>query len=218
MIRIGIELNHVVRNVNKQILKYYQKDIDPTLDLDDIDEKDDVFKYAKFDSRAAKNEFIYIDYPYEIFGCAKTMDKELPSQLNNWLSELTNYEEDDVEISFFSLNEESLTIQSTYFFLSKIGTRVRKVVFPKDFKDIANSLDVVITTDKKILDELNNYIYKILIETGYNDDAKEVANKSYKSLSDVIADEELLHKLHDFVMSDRCSSHLKKNDDSNNEK
>ena len=38
MIRIGIELNDVVRNVNKQILKYYQKDIDPTLDLDDIDD------------------------------------------------------------------------------------------------------------------------------------------------------------------------------------
>lgn len=218
MIRVGIELNHVVRNINKQILKYYQKDIDPSLELEDIDEKDDVFKYVKFDNKGDKNEFIYIDYPYEIFGCAKTMDKELPSQLNNWLSELTNYEEDDVEISFFSLNEEALTIQSTYFFLSKIGTRVRKVVFPKDFKDIANSLDVVITTDKKILEELNGYIYKILIETGYNDDAKELADKSYDSLGDVIADEKLLHKLHDFVESDRCSNHLKNNDDSNNEK
>ena len=36
--------------------------------------------------------------------------------MNNWLSELTNYEEDDVEISFFSLDEEALTIQSSYFF------------------------------------------------------------------------------------------------------
>ena len=64
------------------------------------------------------------------------MSKELPSLLNNWLSELTNYEEDDVEISFFSLNEEALTIQSSYFFLSKIGTRVRKIVFPKNIEEM----------------------------------------------------------------------------------
>ena len=61
MIRIGIELNGVIRNINKQILKYYQKDIDNTLDLDLVDEKDDPFKWAKFDSNKDKNEFIYID-------------------------------------------------------------------------------------------------------------------------------------------------------------
>ena len=37
MITIAIELNHVVRNVNKQILKYYQKDINPELDIDNIE-------------------------------------------------------------------------------------------------------------------------------------------------------------------------------------
>ena len=77
MIKIGIELNGVVRNVNKQILKYYQKDINPSLDLDETDEKDDVFKYAKFESLTDKNDFIYIDYPYEIFGCANTAEKKL---------------------------------------------------------------------------------------------------------------------------------------------
>ena len=50
MIRIGIEINGVIRNINKQILKYYQKDIDPSIDLDEIDETDNVFKYAKFSS------------------------------------------------------------------------------------------------------------------------------------------------------------------------
>jgi len=56
MIRIGIELNHVVRNINKQILKYYKKDIDPSLDLEDIDEKDDAFKYAKFETLTENND------------------------------------------------------------------------------------------------------------------------------------------------------------------
>ena len=197
MIRIGIEINGVVRNVHKQILKYYQKDIDTSLDLEEIDENDDVFKYAKFDSNASKNEFIYIDYPYEIFGCAKTMNKDLPSDMNNWLSELTNYEEDDVEIFFFSMNEESLTIQSTYFFLSKIGTRVRKIIFPRDYKEVLDAADVVITTDAEKLKYTG--LYKILIRTGFNEDGEKVADKVYNSLNEVIKDSELLTELHKFV-------------------
>ena len=199
MIKIGIELNNVVRNVNKQILKYYQKDIKPELDIDDIDEKDDVFKYAKFDSLTDKNEFIYIDYPFEIFGSAKPMDKELPMLMNNWLSELTNYEDDDVEVSFFSLNEEALTIQSSYFFLSKIGTRVRKIVFPKDIDEIKNDYDVVITGNKEVIDffDGNNNVYTILIPNGTTDDCK--STEKYDSLNDVIKDNKLLEKLQEFV-------------------
>ena len=196
MIRVGIELNHVVRNINKQILKYYQKDIDPSLELEDIDEKDDVFKYVKFDNKGDKNEFIYIDYPYEIFGCAKTMDKELPSQLNNWLSELTNYEEDDVEISFFSLNEEALTIQSTYFFLSKIGTRVRKVIFPKSIEEVWEECDVVITARDEFFEkEIPEGKKVVLINRPFNKDFKDKAFLNYDNLSEIITDEEFFNKL-----------------------
>lgn len=199
MIKIGIELNNVVRNVNKQILKYYQKDIKPELDIDDIDEKDDVFKYAKFDSLTDKNEFIYIDYPFEIFGSAKPMDKELPMLMNNWLSELTNYEDDEVEVSFFSLNEEALTIQSSYFFLSKIGTRVRKIVFPKDIDEIKNDYDVIITGNKEVIDffDGNDNVYTILIPNGTTDNCK--STEKYDSLNDVIKDNKLLEKLQEFV-------------------
>ena len=199
MIRIGIELNGVVRNVNKQILKYYQKDINPSLDLDDVDDKDDVFKYAKFDSLTDKNNFIYIDYPYEIFGCAKTMSKDIPMLMNNWLSELTNYEDDDVEISFFSLDEEALTIQSSYFFLSKIGTRVRQIVFPKNVDDIKETYDVIISANKNVLDFFENnddtYVVQILNKT--NEKCK--SNNKYDSLDDVIKDEDFLKEVQEFV-------------------
>ena len=203
MIRIGIELNDVVRNINKQILKYYQKDIDPSLDLDEVDEKDDVFKYAKFDSKKSKNEFIYIDYPYEIFGCAKTMTKDLQVEMNNWLNELTNYEDDNVEIYFYGLNEESLTIQSSYFFLSKIGTRVRKVIFPRDLNDLMKDTDVIVTANKKVVDFLDGKkgIYSILINNNINSECKDKTNANYDSLSDVIKDEGLLNTLHEFVLN-----------------
>jgi len=199
MIKIGIELNGVVRNVNKQILKYYQKDINPSLDLDETDEKDDVFKYAKFESLTDKNDFIYIDYPYEIFGCAKTMSKDLPMLMNNWLSELTNYEDDYVEISFFSLDEEALTIQSSYFFLSKIGTRVRQIVFPKNVDDIKETYDVIISANKNVLDffENNDDTYVVQISNKTNEKCK--SNKKYDSLDDVIKDEEFLKEVQEFV-------------------
>lgn len=198
MIKIAIELNHVLRNVNKQILKYYQKDINPELDLDEIDEKDDVFKYADFDSRRSRNEFIYIDYPYEIFGCAKTMTKNLPTEMNNWLSELTNYEDDEVYVYFYSLEEEALTIQSTYFFLSKIGTRVRKVVFPQNIDELKGECDVIITANNEVIERFagDKDVYKILINRPTNADSKEKADKNYDLLSDILGDNELLNTLH----------------------
>jgi hypothetical protein len=201
MIRIGIELNHVVRNVNKQILKYYQKDIDPSLDLDEIDEKDDVFEHAKFKFLTDKNEFIYIDYPFEIFASAKPMSKELPTLINNWLSDLTNYEEDYIEVSFFSLGEEALTIQSTYFFLSKIGTRVRKVVFPKEINEMVDEYDAIITANGKVLDffdsKYHDNPYLIKIKNNTNKDYK--SDREYDSLEDVFKDEKLLEDLQEFV-------------------
>ena len=44
---IGIELNHVVRNINRQMLKYYSKDIDPSLDIEEIDDKEDVLEIGR---------------------------------------------------------------------------------------------------------------------------------------------------------------------------
>ena len=197
MIRIGIELNDVVRNVNKQILKYYQKDIDPTLDLDDIDDKDDVFKYAKFDSNRAKNEFIYIDYPYEIFAAAKPMDKNLPTHINNWMVEMTNREDEEFVVIYYSLNEEFLTIQSSYFFLSKIGTRVREVFFPKKISEVWDRCDVVITANDEVLKEKPEDKKSVKIINTLNKDSNVESDFKYDSMDDVINDETFLDKIID---------------------
>ena len=196
MIKIGIELNGVVRNVNKQILKYYQKDINPSLDLDETDEKDDVFKYAKFESLTDKNDFIYIDYPYEIFGCANTAEKKLAVKITNWLSEITNIEDEDIRIIFYSMNEEAITIQSTFFFLSKIGTRVRKVIFPKSIEEVWEECDVVITARDEFFEkEIPEGKKVVLINRPFNKDCKDKAFLNYDNLSEIITDEEFFNKL-----------------------
>lgn len=197
MITIGIELNHVVRNINKQIIKYYSKEFDPSADIDEIDDKGDVFEtYAKFDNSFKKNEFLYIDYPYEIYGCSKTCEKNLAVKITNWLTDISNIEDEDIRVVFFSLNEEALTIQSTFFFLSKIGTRVRKVFFPKDTKEVWDECDVVITANSSLFRDGEMENKKIvLVNRPFNEEFREKSFLTYDNLSEIIDDNDFFQKI-----------------------
>ena len=197
MITIGVELNHVVRNINKQIVKYYAKEFAPDVDPDDIDDREDVLKtFAKFNSKYERNNFLYIDYPYEIFGCASTMEKKLAVKITNWLTDISNIEDEDIRIIFYSMNEEAITIQSTFFFLSKIGTRVRKVIFPKSIEEVWDECDVVITARDEFFEkEIPEGKKVVLINRPFNKDCKDKAFLNYDNLSEIITDEEFFNKL-----------------------
>ena len=197
MITIGVELNHVVRNINKQIIKYYAKEYAPDVDPDDIDDREDVLKtFAKFDSKYERNNFIFIDYPYEIFGWANTMEKKLAVKITNWLTDISNIEDEDIRIIFYSMNEEAITIQSTFFFLSKIGTRVRKVIFPKSIEEVWEECDVVITARDEFFEkEIPEGKKVVLINRPFNKDCKDKAFLNYDNLSEIITDEEFFNKL-----------------------
>ena len=197
MLTIGVELNHVVRNINKQILKYYAKEFDPSMEWEEMDDKCDVFdKYCKFKSKYEKNNFIYIDYPYEIFGCANTAEKKLAVKITNWLSEITNIEDEDIRIIFYSLDEDAITIQSSFFFLSKIGARVRKVIFPKTINEVWEECDVVITARNQFFEEeIPEGKKVVLINREFNEKNKDKAFLNYDNLSEVIEDNNFFNKL-----------------------
>ena len=184
-IRIAIELNGVIRNINKQILKYYQKDYDRTIDLDEADEKDDPFKLAKFNSEHDKFNFLHVDYPFEIFGCAKPMESILPVKFNEWLALLSDDEECEYEVLFFSMHETSLSVQSSYFFLSKIGARVRKILFPMSYDELAENCDMVITSSVETINSVKD-VYKVLINMTYNKGHENEADAAYDSMTSVI--------------------------------
>ena len=198
MITIAIELNHVIRNVNKQLLKYYQRDYHPELETDKIDEKREnvLEKYIKFDSKRERNEFIYIDYPYEIFGCAKAMDKNLPRDITAWMEEMTNREDEEFRVIYYSLGEEALTIQSSYFFLSKLGTRVREVIFPKTIDELKDKCDVIISSDEKSLTwaKENDKLPVTILSNG-NNEADDDDKFVYATMEDVINDDKFLDKI-----------------------
>ena len=197
MVTIGIELNHVVRNINKQLLKYYQKAFDQELEIDDIDDKTDVIKdVLKFDSESQKWNFMYVDYPYEIFGCANTMEKNLGSKIVNWVASLEDYEGEDVRAIFYSLDEGELSIQSTLFFLSKVGSRVREVIFPKSIEEVYDKCDVIISARKDFFREEKREGKKcVLIKRELNKGCEANAFLSYDNLSSLFEDKEFLDKI-----------------------
>lgn len=193
-IRIGIELDHVIRDVNRQIAKCYQSEYDEGLDLDDIDYKDDVLKtVCKFKSHKEEVNFLYENYPLEIYGHANQVDMFLSRDLNLWIKSLENQEEYDVEIFFYSLYEHNITIQSTYFFLSKIGSRVRKVIFPKSVGELSSYGDIFITTSGYIAKKTGKPI--ILIRMNFNNDYVGDASAVYDDFRSFLDDNGKLDKI-----------------------
>ena len=153
--------------------------------------------YLGFKGRKAKENFLYVDYPYEIFGCAKTMHRNTGVMLNNWLEELDNKGIGCESVSIFSLKEHALSIQSSYYFLSKIGCRVRDVFFPKDVKKVWDKCDVVITTNERVVRNKPEGKQVILILTEDNEHLSSLCDRVYSSFTDILTDDDFLSKISD---------------------
>lgn len=194
--KIGIELNNIVRDLNKQIIKYYKKDINQSFDDKNVNYNvTNIIDSIDFKSKKAKFEYMYVDYPYEIFGCATTTHRNLAVTINNWLISLGNKEDDKYDVKLFSLKEEALSIQSTYYFLSKIGCRVREMFFPKDGIEMWDKCDVIITLNERIIDNKPEGKVVVLINKDDNKNLQEKVDLHYDSLFDLISDSEFINKV-----------------------
>lgn len=196
--KIGIELNGVLRNFNRQMLKYYVKDINPMIDLDEINEKcdKDVENAINFDTKKERNSFIYIDYPFELFGCAKMMEKNLANTINNWIDTLGEDEEAKYEVEVFSRNEEALALQGSYFFLSKTAFRVRNAFFPEKDGELENRYDYMFTASPETAKFAGGEC-KIIFITQDNSEKPETVFKEYKTMTDAVEDNNVLNETED---------------------
>lgn len=158
-------------------------------DIDDIEIKsmdyENVFPFKNYDEY---QKFVYEDYAYEIFGCAESMERDLPVKFNRWLSQtLTDIEtEEPIDVMFSSTKEYELTIIATYFFLSK-NYRVREIYMPTDSSTIWDKCDVLITANPKLLLEKPEDKTVIKISAPYNENIQ--SEYEYDSLVDFMNDE-----------------------------
>lgn len=171
-IRIGIEINHVIRNINRQLAKYYQKEYDADIDLDTLDYTRDIWhEVCKFKSDRERVEFMYENYPYEIFGMANETEQMSSRDLNLWIKRLENQEDYDVEIFLYSLKDYDMTISSTYYFLAKLGSRVRKVIFPKNIEELMHYGNIFITSNPDVINTRYIDLPLIIIKKQLNEKA-----------------------------------------------
>ena len=192
--KIAIDLNDVIRDYSRNFVKYFKKGINHSFNEDEITfYTNDMEVLLPFTSNEQYRRFVYEDYPFELYSKCPVVDKNLARDLNEWI-EFT-LPDDDIDTIFVSPMECDLTIQSTYSFLAKIGSRVREVYFPIDSSTVWDKCDVLITANPRFFTNKKEGKKIIKINKDYNKDC--VADLTYNSLLEVIQDEKFVTKIQD---------------------
>lgn len=159
--------NEVVKILNEDVPdninpKYYHESDNDNKSIDDV-----IFNTEKHNLTAKEvfNRFIYEDYVFEIFGSSKLMKPQLDNNINKMLLKY----KDNVEFILFS-EENKITIPFTLFFLSKSKIPFNEYKFYDDKLNALNDVDIIITTDPKLIDDNDNTIIKL--QRPYNKDTK----------------------------------------------
>lgn len=190
--KIAIDLNDVIRDYSRNFVKYFKKGINHAINEEDIDfYTNDMQMLLPFKSDEQYRRFVYEDYPFELYGKCPAVEQNLPRDLNEWLE--FELPEEDVDIMFVSPMECDLTIQSTYSFLAKIGSRVREVYFPIDSSSVWNKCDALITANPRFFQNKEEDKKIIKIKKDYNKEYE--ADYEYNSLAEIISDNEFLNKI-----------------------
>lgn len=188
--KIAIDINDVLRDNMGQFKKIYQKHINNLFEIEDNEitssNMSEVFPFTTDDDY---KKFVYIDYPYELFGRAEPVDQMLPYRFNDWLQNtLRDVDVDKVpDVMLVSPMEANLTIQATMAFLAKFPCRVREIYFPIDSSTVWDRCDLLITANPLFLNNVPDGKIAIKINMPYNKDIE--CKYTFDKMMDVIQDQ-----------------------------
>ena len=194
--KIAIDLNDVVRDFTYNFVLYYVKGYNHQFDAEEFTEwTNDMQLLLPFKTPRAYEKFVYEDYSFELFGKCPTCTKKLTEQLNEWTENtLKDLDTDEpIDVMFVSPMEYGASIGNTYFFVSKLGTKVREVYLPTDSNTIWDRCDVLITANPTLLEGKPEGKTAIKIKKEYNADSP--ADYSYETMSMFLTDDEIMEKL-----------------------
>lgn len=190
--KLAIDLNDVIRDYSRNFVKYFKKGINHSFNEEDVEfYTNDMRLLLPFSSDEQYKRFTYEDYPFELYGKCPAVDKNLPRDLNEWIE--FDLLDEDIEVMFVSPMECDLTIQSTYSFLAKIGSRIREVYFPIDSSTVWDKCDVLITANPRFFNNKKDGKVIIKVNKDYNVECE--ADYSYDSLNDIMKDNGFIDKL-----------------------
>ena len=196
--RIGIEINGVLRNTIGKIEQTYQKFfIDKTEGIDDVDPFE--YKITKpFDTLELKNHFnfkdddelysfLYEEFPMEIFGHAQSTEYTTFNDLNDTYFNLREKHE------LIILSDEiGKSKPASLFFLSKFGCLFENIKFYNNMtiNSMWDEIDVLLTSNPTLL--LDHPSDKLLIK--YNTEYNEKIDSMY-SINQIKELEELIKQI-----------------------
>lgn len=188
--KIGITLNEVLRDFIGQFAYTYEKYIGPT----EIKEGDvtnfNLMEFFKFDDINKLNTFLYLEAPLELFGHADQVSDGLMNHFNNFLSDIRDEEEHQVQLISREIDK---SIPSTYFFLSKTGCKITDVRFVNTYAKKWDDVDILITANPATLEAKPTGKISVKVKASYNKDV--AADYEIESLLDFIKDEELRNRI-----------------------
>jgi hypothetical protein len=179
--RIGIELNGVLRDTLKKIQQEYEKWYLNNPFRDENEEDDfkyevlselttlDIFSHLKFRSEDELYDFLYKEHTMEIFGHAGSVEPSGLVELNEFYLDMRE-SHDIIVVS----DEIGKSKPASLFFISKFGCLVESVKFYSEstINSLWDSVDILLTANPKLL--LNHPKNKIVIKfnTTYNNDVE----------------------------------------------
>ena len=185
--RIGIELNGVLRDTLKKIQQEYEKWYLNNPFRDENEEDDfkyeilselttlDISSHLKFRSEDELYDFLYKEHTMEIFGHAGSVEPSGLVELNEFYLDMR----ESHEITVVS-DEIGKSKPASLFFISKFGCLVESVKFYSEstINLLWDSVDILLTANPKLL--LNHPKNKIVIKfnTIYNEDIESDFNIS----------------------------------------
>jgi hypothetical protein len=185
--RIGIEINGVLRDTLKKIQQEYEKWYINNPFKEEVSEDEfkyetlsdltslDIMKHLKFKNEDELYDFLYKEHTMEIFGHAGSVEPSGLLDLNEFYLDMR----DNHDIIVVS-DEIGKSKPASLFFISKFGCLVESVKFYSEstINSLWDSIDVLLTANPKLL--LNHPKNKILIKfnTVYNNEIETEFNIS----------------------------------------
>lgn len=170
--RIAVDINDVLRDYTRNFTRCYIERIDHRLNLSDIELTTNNLRYVfPFDNDKQYNDFVFEDYAFELYGKCPATSSSVGPYFNDWVNKiLPDMDVDeDIEVILVSPFELGNTIPNTYYFLSKMGCKVREVYFPMDSLTIWDRCDVLITANPTLLENKPEGKVSVKIKADYND-------------------------------------------------
>ena len=193
--KIAIDLNDVIRDYSDNFLRTYVRYYNHEFDYDEYEQWSyDMQEVLPFKNERAYQNFVYVDYPFEIFGKCDVCTRNLSSDLNTWINGLKDRDDDEpIEIMIVSPMEYGPSINYSYFFISKLGCDIREVYFPTDSRTIWDRCDILITANPKLMESKPEGKKVIKIKTAYNVESQ--CDYAFSTLNEFLKNNDILSEL-----------------------